>query len=476
MPLPRNLAGFTASVRRIRSDGRVDGRAAQATVAEGSADRRSPPSRFASAGPRLRHMPDGLWWLPSLLVFGAAAVALVGGVVGFRRLGARRERAELGDARALEVRAKGLIVQADNAVRDADREAAFAEAQFGPAVARDVRAALDTAKGRLREAFLLQQRLDDAAHDTAAERRSWSMRIVELCQSALGAIGEADAALAAKRRAERGARGDVPALREDAARLGRRRAEAAAELERLATRFAPSALGGAHAASVRADSALAGATAALDTAERQLAGSEPAADTIATAADLIDRASRDLAVVGGVELDLARAQDEAASEAAAFDADLAAARAERDAQDDADAQSALGVAIGVASAVIAARADLAGDPFADRDRIRAARDRLEVARAAARNAQGRLDGARGALGGAIAIAESQTHVARAAIERGGPRVGADARTRLAEAERQLVIARQEPDPVAALDAARRAAARASDAEALAAYDTLGDGR
>ena len=57
-------------------------------------------------------MPDGLWWLPSLVVFGAAAVALGAGVMGFRRLGARREQAELGDGRALEVRAKGLIVEA----------------------------------------------------------------------------------------------------------------------------------------------------------------------------------------------------------------------------------------------------------------------------------------------------------------------------------------------------------------------------
>jgi hypothetical protein len=126
--------------------------------------------------------------------------------------------------------------------------------------------------------------------------------------------------------------------------------------------------------------------------------------------------------------------------------------------------------------VLASRDDAAADPFADRDRVRAARDRLEVARASARNAQGRLDGARGALGGAIAIAESQARVARAAIERGGGRIGVDARTRLAEAERQLLVARQEADPVAALDAARRAAARASDAEALAAYDLMGGGR
>ena len=78
-------------------------------------------------------MPDGLWWLPSLVVFGATAVAIVGGVLGFRRLGTKRERAALDDGRALEVRAKGLIVRADTAVREADREAAFADAQFGAA-------------------------------------------------------------------------------------------------------------------------------------------------------------------------------------------------------------------------------------------------------------------------------------------------------------------------------------------------------
>lgn len=421
-------------------------------------------------------MADGLWWLPSLLVFGGAVVALGAGAVGIRRVGARRERAALEAGRGLEVQAKGLIVQADTAVREADREVAFAEAQFGAAVARDVRDALETARGRLREAFLLQQRLDDAEPDTAAERRRWSTRIVELCQSALGEIAEADAALSARRRAERGASEGVPALRDDAARIGRRRDEAVAALGRLATRFAPGALAGAHGAAARVDSALTGATAALDEAERRIANAEPAADLLAVATDGIARADRDLADVEGVELVLATAQADAAESATALDAELAEAREERDRQEDADSQAALGAAIGEASAVLATRGEHAGDPFADRDRLRAARDRLEVARAAARNAQGRLDGARGALGGAIAIAESQLRVAQAAIERGGGRIGADARTRLAEARRQLVIARQEPDPVAALDAARRAASRASDAEALAMYDAMGGGR
>lgn len=419
--------------------------------------------------PRLPLMPDGLWWLPSLLVFGAAAAALIGGVVALRRGGARRERAALAAGAAVEVRAKGLIVQADNAVRDAERELAFAEAQFGADDVASMRAALERARGWMREAFILQQRLDDAEADTAAERRTWSTRIEGLCTSAIGALDDAQTSIASRRRSERGVHAELPALRQRAERLDRRRAEAHAVLGRLATRFAPSALAEPHAALVRVEAALAGAAGALDDAGAHLDRGEPAADRLGPASDDLERAARDLDDVEQVELRLAAAQADAAAEASALDAELVAARRERDAHDDPESASSLGSAIGDGSAAMAARSAMSGDPFADRDRLRACRDRLEVARAAARNAQGRLDGARGALGGAIAIAESQLRVARAAIERGGHSVGADARTRLAEAERQLVIAHQEPDPVAALDAARRATSRASDAEGLALY-------
>ena len=51
----------------------------------------------------------------------------------------------------------------------------------------------------------------------------------------------------------------------------------------------------------------------------------------------------------------------------------------------------------------------------------------------------------------------------------GNRSGVDARTRLAEAERQLMLAESESDPVEALDAARRSATSARDADALARY-------
>ncbi|GGI48234.1 putative nucleic acid-binding Zn-ribbon protein [Agromyces flavus] len=419
-------------------------------------------------------MPDGLFWVPSLVVFGGAAIALVAGVVGFRRLGVRREAKDVDAARALETSAKARLVRADEAVRDAEQEVRFAEAQFGAQASREFASTVDRARGWLREAFLLQQRLDDAEPHTAAERRSWSWRIASLCDSVERLLAEAGSGLAGRRAAERGAAADAPALRERAERLARRRADGAAALDRLGTRFSAAALAGAHGALNRAGRDLDRVDSALDEAASRLDGGAglPVADLLERATHALDRAEGELTAVERVELDLAQATTDAAAEAAALDSDLVAARRERDAATDPDAASALSVAIGDVSPLLVGREDRAGDPFAERDRLRAARDRLEVARSGTRRAEQRLDGARGALPGAIAIAESQIAVAHSAMERARAFAGADARTRLAEAERQLGIARREADPVAALDAARRAAARASDAEALAHYAAL----
>ena len=92
---------------------------------------------------------------------------------------------------------------------------------------------------------------------------------------------------------------------------------------------------------------------------------------------------------------------------------------------------------------------------------------LDTALAGARNQQQRLEHARTALVGALVAARSQIGVTKTFMAGGRPDVGA--RTRLAEAERQLMLAESESDPVEALDAARRAATNARDADALARY-------
>ena len=95
---------------------------------------------------------------------------------------------------------------------------------------------------------------------------------------------------------------------------------------------------------------------------------------------------------------------------------------------------------------------------------------LDTALASARNQEQRLSHARTALTGALLGAHSQIDEARRAMS--GGRAGVDARTRLAEAERQLMLAESEADPVEALDAARRATTAARDADALARYAAM----
>ncbi|WP_395245776.1 hypothetical protein ACGGZK_08205 [Agromyces sp. MMS24-K17] len=414
-------------------------------------------------------MSEALWWLPSLVVFGAAAAAVVVAAVGARRLSARRGRRALDDAHRDEVAAKGLIVRADEAMREAERGAGFVEARFGDAAAAAYRAEVARAGGPMREALLLQQRLDDAEPDTAAERRARSARIGDLCGSVLSILERADAAVAALRDAEAGALEHGPRLAESIAELDGRRRDASAVLDGLAQRVAPEETASARAAAERAAQALL-------TARALLGGADASPADVVRAATLLERARADVAEAEAAEAVVDRAEADVRAAADALRADLAEARTEAAALggpgDGADPALAaalveLGRAIAAGSAALVEEAPGPARPTARLARVTALADRLGTARAEARRAGGRLDGARSALGGAISVAEHALEAAADAIAHGRP--GADARTRFAEAERQLRLARQEPDPVAALDAARRAAARAADAEALARY-------
>ena len=100
-------------------------------------------------------------------------------------------------------------------------------------------------------------------------------------------------------------------------------------------------------------------------------------------------------------------------------------------------------------------------------------DRLDLALGDARTAQQRLRGARTALPGTLAAARGAIAQAEASVSHA--HAGADARSRLLSAQRELAQARQAEDPVAALDAARRAMRDAEDAKALADYARLAPG-
>ena len=150
---------------------------------------------------------------------------------------------------------------------------------------------------------------------------------------------------------------------------------------------------------------------------------------------------------------------------------------------DADHGAAVGTAVAEAESALAlvrgrsipGAGGQVANPLADIGELREASERLDTALAGARNQTERLRHARTAFVGAVVIAQSQIDVARTVItggRAGRGSVGAGARTRLAEAERVLGLAKLESDPVTALDSARRANTLATDAEALARYDLL----
>lgn len=408
-------------------------------------------------------------------------VVLLG--VGILLLFRRRSGAQPSSASglpALRTRANILLVRADEAVTAGEDELGFAVAQFGEAQTAAFSRTMADARGRLAEAFRLQQALDDAVPESSQKKREWTLQIIALCEAAIAAVTGQDRNFSSLRSAE----ADSPARIADVrSRIGAARARlrpAAAELERLRSEYGERLVAGDTNAVETATDALDASTDSLREAEQRLSPSG-----VNTVAALLEDAEvslrRATSALDGVDR-LGARLDAAAS---ALDAllvssldDLAEARAQRDSAPDAESGAAIIRAMTDVEAARSAVAAASGprDPVAGLDALAAAVATLDTALATARNQSQRLEHARVALTGTLVSARSQISALRSLIGGSGRGVGAEARTRLAEAERQLMLAEAEADPVEALDAARRAVTHARDGDALAHYDAMQRGR
>jgi chromosome segregation ATPase len=425
--------------------------------------------------------------LPSLIVLGVVLLGLGAVSTVLRRRSARGRATSRGSAPAvggapvripvdeLLTRANIQLVQMDDSIRDAADELEFARAEFGDPAVRDFEDALATARQRASEAFAIKQRLDDTVPDTEQEQRDWSKRILSLTDSVSALVATHTGAIAERRRAELAAPGTLARLNERIAAVQDRIPLAAATLAELADAYDPDAFadvtGNVQRAAAALDEARAGSTdaatalesAAVAPVARQVQQAEAAVREAQALLDAIDR-SRD--ALREARLARTRALDSAGAR-------LAEAESLRLELDDADAaQAILDAEKRMRDAVDAAARRRPAHPSADVDALATAATALDQALASARTSQQRLDSAREALVGALEIAESHLRTASDLISSRRSGVGTDARTRLAAAERELHLARAESDPVAALDGARRAATLATDADALARYDTL----
>ncbi|QAV70021.1 hypothetical protein ESZ53_05985 [Salinibacterium sp. UTAS2018] len=399
------------------------------------------------------------------------AVGVVAFVTLFRRGGDRGIRGTASQS-ALESRAAGLLVALDDRVREADLELGFAVAQFGADAAHDFTSSLAEARGQLTEAFRLGQQRDDAASTTDQRRRGLTLQMTALCEKALATLDRFDASFAARRQDEVEASATAQQLRAQAVRLLDRLAAGARQLAAAEELYDDDVLTVPRRELAAGRSEIAAAETALDAAAANISptGVNAVTDTLRGAATALHRAERAAAATDQAFAEIAEAAAAVLQLREATHSDLLEARLA--AESAPDPQSGARILTAIAASERALERTVAASsnrhsPLEQLALLNDARTELDSALSTARNQQQRFEHARAAYQGTLVAARSQISVVRELVGRGG--ASARARTRLAEAERQLMIAEAETDPVEALDAIRRSVTHARDADALARY-------
>lgn len=355
-------------------------------------------------------------------------------------------------------RAASALVATDDAITTSEQELGFARAQFGDAAAVEFEKALETATASLAEAFSLQQKLDDGQPDTDAQIREWNLRILELCDSANAALDEKAAHFDALRELERNAPQALERVARDREEAFARIADADRRRQELAAAFHPDAIATVadnpeqiRERIVFADAALATARSALDAGR-----SSEAAVSIRAAEDAVAQALQLERAIDTLASDLRGATTRAQSLIAQLEADVATARA----LPDPDGRLA-GVAAGTAQQIASARALLNAPqqrPLAALQMLESADAEIDAVLQHARDAQAQAQRAQQMLAQVTMQASAQISAAEDFIAARRGAVGAEARTRLAEARASLAAAtrQQTSDPSGALAHAQRA--------------------
>lgn len=384
----------------------------------------------------------------------------------------KREQEELAAQDAdLARRAEQALVSADERIRTTSDELAFAEAELGESLTADLRRALAAVRTHLREAFQLHQLNHDEIPDTDEELRTRNARILQLCDWAQDLLDEKTSVLAESVAKVRRAPEIIAQVRADAAALSARIPQTSEAISRLSSRYADSAMHQITASAAEAEQLISFATHSADVSERRRAAkqNEEANVALETATEATRRASALLDAVEDFEIEALRAESTLAEVVADSRGDLIAARTAPNVPAVADAVAALQRALAALTP-----SGQPNDPFAELSQLRDANSALDEAIAKARHRAENPLPSLAQVQHAIDDADRQLGVARGLISGHRGWIGADARTRLAEAERLRVdlsdLLPAEDTREAALVQARRVAHLASEALQLAQRD------
>lgn len=385
----------------------------------------------------------------------------------------KREQQAVQDAADADLarRAGAALVAADERVRLTADELDFARAELGEGATGDLRAALEAVRTHLSEAFHLHQLNHDEIPDTPDEVRIRSARIIQLSEWAEELLEERLAALSETIEMVRRAPEILERVRRDARRLRERVEPARDAVVRLSARYSDAALRQISANPGEADQLLAFAehSADVSTRRREAGQREQAHVALEAATEAVRRAETLLDAVDGWEIEALRAESTLAEVIDDSRGDIVAART---APQTPAVQAAVGALERALGALPASGAKT--DPFDDLSRLREANAALDAAVDKARERAARPLPDIAHVRHAIDDSDRQLSVARSVIAGHRGWIGADARTRLAEAERVRADIDRLPDEEdsrePALAMARRAGALASEALHLAQRD------
>lgn len=389
-------------------------------------------------------------------------VAVGGGAIYLYSRARKRKAVEASklSQKELDQHASVLLVQLDDQIKTSEQDLQFATAEFGEKAITPFSAALDGARHKLREAFEIRQKLDDAFPETDEERRTLTLRIVELCEAADAELDAQADAFDELRELEKNAPAVLEASTQDAATARARLDSARAKVTSLTATYSAAAVASIASNPDQAKDLLEFASTQLASAKESLTAGETGETAVAvhTAQASLGQVAQLIDAVDGLESSLAEASSSLTAVTAEVRADIAAARA-LPAESDSRLEQTI---VEVSTALDQADPK---DPLTALATLQSVAAQLDTVLDAARERHERVQSAIRSLDHALATARGEIAAANDYIttRRGG--IGDSPRTRVSEAMRHLdaAVALTASDPVKALSEARAASGLAKNA-------------
>ena len=403
---------------------------------------------------------SGLNWFGVLVVLVVLGLGVLGLLLWSRRRTRKRREADLAAAQridptdpsalatvpleTLDELSRSIVVEVDNAVRTSDNELTLAVEEFGEQRTAPFSAAVTAARTALTQAFNARQILDDTVPETPAQRRDLLTRVIVAAAKADRELDTQREAFGQLRDLVINAPARLDVLTQQMVDLTTRIAPAEQALAELNRQFAPTAL---HSVADNVDTAkqrLAFADQNISNARALVA--RPAGqqaglvDSVRAAESALGQARTMLDAIDSAAGDISRAIATLPEEIADVQAGIAAADAQLSRGGFAEAAELTAARDAAAQAVATAQESGNTDPlgaFSALTQADADLDRLLAVIAEERQAQERL---RRSYEQALAAAQSRVRGVSDFIDTRRGSVGPEARTRLAEAVRQLQAA------------------------------------